>query len=359
MFATYVAQRSHFGRTMALLVSCSIIASVSGEVPLVARSLETHRGLFDTQPFHDVEFDASQPRLIPFKLIANWIVLSVKINGRECRMLLDSGAPNVISTSAAANLGLNAKGKYAGWGAGKREVIGGETTVARLRIGNVVLHDQTFHVIDLPYAFSHGFSPSIEGVIGYELLRRLVVRIDFQRTTIRFLDPPTFHYHGKGVAVPFYFQEQVPVVAGTVDGLQGAFQIDTGSEGSLSLTSPFVTANDLIKKYSAHIHGFAGEGVGGRENAYFVRARVLDIGGVDITSVVTELLGDTGGIGAAQDIAGFIGTGVLKHFNLTFDYSSEHYLFREESKLQSAGRVQSSRPGAANHARGVEGGQRV
>ena len=84
------------------------------------------------------------------------------------------------------------------------------------------------------------------------------------------------------MAVPFYFQEQVPVVAGTVDGLQGAFQIDTGSEGSLSLTSPFVTGNDLIKKYSAHIHGFAGEGVGGRENAYFVRVRVLDIGGVDM-----------------------------------------------------------------------------
>lgn len=342
MFATYVAQRSHFGRTMALLVSCSIIASVSGEVPLVARSLETHRGLFDTQPFHDVEFDASQPRLIPFKLIANWIVLSVKINGRECRMLLDSGAPNVISTSAAANQGLNAKGKYAGWGAGKREVIGGETTVARLRIGNVVLHDQTFHVIDLPYAFSHGFSPSIEGVIGYELLRRLVVRIDFQRTTIRFLDPPTFHYHGKGVAVPFYFQEQVPVVAGTVDGLQGAFQIDTGSEGSLSLTSPFVTANDLIKKYSAHIHGFAGEGVGGRENAYFVRARVLDIGGVDITSVVTELLGDTGGIGAAQDIAGFIGTGVLKHFNLTFDYPRSTIYFEKNPNY--------NRPGVFNRA---------
>ena len=269
----------------------------------------------------DVEFDASQPRLTPFNLIANWIVLSVKINGRECRMLLDSGAPNVISPSAAAVLGLDAEGKFSGWGAGKRQVSGGETTVSRLRIGNVILHDQTFHVIALPYAFIHAFNPVIDGVIGYEVFRRLVVRIDFQRTTISFLDPRSFRYHGKGVAVPFYFQEQVPVVAGTVDGLQGSFQIDTGSDGSLSLTSPFVVRNDLIRKYSAHIHGFAGEGVGGRENAYFVRARVLDIGGAHVPSVVTELLVDTGGIGAMQDVAGFIGTEILKRFNLTFDYA--------------------------------------
>ncbi len=60
--------------------------------------------LFDSQSLHDVEFDASQPRFTPFRLIANWIVLSVKINGRDCRMLLDSGAPNVISVSAPAAL---------------------------------------------------------------------------------------------------------------------------------------------------------------------------------------------------------------------------------------------------------------
>ena len=329
MIPPYVSQRSRLAGSAALLISC-VGAWMSGSVAITAKGTAVH-ALPPTQQVDDVEFDASQPRLIPFSLIANWIVLSVKINGSECRMLLDSGAPNVISTSAAANLGLDVEGRYAGWGAGKREIIGGETTVARLRIGNLVLHDQTFHVVALPYAFTHGFSPTIEGVIGYEVFLRLVVRIDFQRTTIRFLDPPSFHYHGKGVAVPFYFQEQVPVVAGTVDGLQGAFQIDTGSDGSLSLTSPFVTGNGLISKYSAHIHGFAGEGVGGRENAYFVRARVLDIGGADVPSVVTELLVDTGGIGAAQDIAGFIGTGVLKHFNLTFDYSRNTIYFEKNA----------------------------
>ena len=273
------------------------------------------------QRFDDVEFDASQPRLTPFNLIANWIVLSVRINGRDCRMLLDSGAPNVISPSAAVSLGLDVEGNYAAQGIGKRDITGGETTVSRLRIGNVVLHDQTFHVIALPYAFTHGFNPSIDGIVGYEVFRRLVVHIDFQSATIRFLDPPSFQYQGKGVAVPFYFEEQVPVVAGTVDGLQGAFQIDTGSDGSLSLTSPFVTRNDLIRKYSAHINGFAGEGVGGRETAYFIRARVLDIGGVRVPSVVTELLVDTGGIGAMEDLAGFIGIEILKRFDLTFDYA--------------------------------------
>ena len=332
MSAIYVSQRSRFGRRVALLICCSVVAWTSGAVPLSGESHVVPPALFGAQPFPEVEFDASQPRLTPFKLIANWIVLSVKINGRECRMLLDSGAPNVISPSAAAAFGLDVEGKFAGWGVGRREVSGGETTVARLRIGNIVLHDQTFHVTAMPYAVTHGFNPVIEGVLGYEVFRRLVVRIDFQRATITFLDPQSFRYRGKAVAVPFYFQEHVPVVAGDVDGLQGAFQIDTGSEGSLSLTSPFVARNDLIKKYSAHIHGFAGEGVGGRENAYFVRAQVLDIGGVHMTSVVTELLADTAGIGAKQDIAGLIGTGILKRFNLTFDYPHNTIYFEKNAK---------------------------
>ncbi len=321
MFRTYASRRSRLAKWALWLIFYTVVAWLCGGMPLIAQSSEVHAALSDAQSLHDVEFDTSQPRLTPFRLIANWIVLSVKINGRDCRMLLDSGAPNVISVSAAARLGLDVEGQFSGWGAGKREISGGETTVSRLRIGNVVLHGQTFHVIALPYALTHGFRPSVEGVIGSELFRRLVVGIDFQRSRIRFLDPQSFHYQGRGTGVPFYLEKQVPVVAGTVDGLQGAFQIDTGSDGSLSLTSPFVTGNGLIRKYSAHIHGFAGEGVGGREDAYFVRARVLEIGGTRVPSVVTELLVDTAGIGTMQDIAGFIGTSVLKRFNLTFDYS--------------------------------------
>jgi hypothetical protein len=329
-FPTYVLQRSRLAGSVALLISCVVVTWMSGAVAITAKGTAVQT-LPRTQRFDDVEFDASQHRLTPFNLIANWIVLSVKINGRDYHMLLDSGAPNVISTSAAVSLGLDVEGRYTGWGVGKREITGGETTVSRLRIGNVVLHDQTFHVMALPYAFTHGFSPSIEGVIGYEVFRRLVVRVDFQRSTIRFLDPQSFHYHGKGVPVPFYLEEHVPVVAGTVDGLQGAFQIDTGSDGSLSVTSPFVARNDLVRRYSAHIRGFAGEGVGGRENAYFVRARVLHIGGADIPSVVTELLDDTGGVGAMQAVAGFIGTAVLKRFNLTFDYTRNTIYFEKNA----------------------------
>ncbi len=315
---------------VALMLLLPYIASVAEPQKAGAR-FDPPYPIRSQPPSNDVEFDASQPRLTPFKLIANWIVLSIKINGRECRMLLDTGAPNVISPSAAATLGLDVEGKFAGFGAGKREVSGGEATVSRLRIGNVVLHNQTFHVIALPYAFTHGFSPVIEGVIGYEVFQGLVVSIDFQQATVRFLDPATFHYHGKGLAVPFYLEERVPVVAGRVDALQGSFQIDTGSDGSLSLTSPFVARNDLIRKYSAHVHGFAGEGVGGRENAYFVRARVLDIGGAYVPAVITELLGDTGGVGASPDVAGFIGTEILKRFNLTFDYSRNTIYFEKNA----------------------------
>ena len=111
-FPAYVSQRSRVAGSAAVLICC-VGAWMSGAAAITAKGTAVHT-LPPTQQFDDVEFDASQPRLIPFSLIANWIVLSVKINGNECRMLLDSGAPNVISTSAAANLGLDVEGRYAG-----------------------------------------------------------------------------------------------------------------------------------------------------------------------------------------------------------------------------------------------------
>ena len=100
MFPTYVSQRSRLAGSVALLISCVVVAWMS---EAVAKGTAVHTSP-PTQRFDDVEFDASQPRLTLFNLIANWIVLSVKINGHDYHMLLDSGAPNVISTSAAVSL---------------------------------------------------------------------------------------------------------------------------------------------------------------------------------------------------------------------------------------------------------------
>ena len=49
--------------------------------------------------------------------------------------------------------------------------------------------------------------------------------------------------------------------------------------------------------------------------------------------MVTELLEDTGGIGAETEDAGNVGTGILKQFNITFDYLHHRLYFEKNANF--------------------------
>jgi Aspartyl protease/PDZ domain len=268
---------------------------------------------------------------MPIRLVAQTPILSVSLNHRKPgEFFFDSGAPNSITPDAARQLGLKVEWGFGGIGMGNRPFQVGRTDISSIQIGGVTLRNQTFTVVALPYAATHGFQPGIIGTLGYGLLKTLAVEIDYDRKTLTLFDGRSFRYTGHGIAVPFFFKGTQPVVKGTVDGIPGTLRIDTGSDASLSLFAPFVKANALTKRLSAHLRGFAGEGLGGPETAYFVRSETVSLGGIEVHDVVTELLEDTGGIGADGEESGNVGTGILKQFNITFDYP-HHMLYFDKN----------------------------
>ena len=272
--------------------------------------------------------------ITPIRLIAQTPILSATLNHQKSvAFVFDSGAVNSITPEMAHDLGLKVESGFGGIGMGSSSFEVGQTEVSSIQIGGVTLRNQTFSVVALPYAATHGYRPEIVGTLGYELLKELAVKIDYDHKTLALTDDRSFRYSGHGVAVPFFFRGSQPVVKGAIDGIPGTFRIDTGSEASLSLFSPFVRQNALTERLSAHLQGFAGEGVGGPESAYFVRSQTLSLGGVQVHSMVTELLEDTGGIGAETEDAGNVGTGILKQFNITFDYLHHRLYFEKNANF--------------------------
>jgi hypothetical protein len=166
-----------------------------------------------------------------------------------------------------------------------------------------------------------------QGVIGYEVFRRFVVRVDYENSRLILLEPSNFKYTGTGMAVPFKFNEHIPQVDGEIDGIAGKFDIDTGSRASLDLMGPFVEKNALKAKYQPRIEGVTGWGVGGAARSAVTRATVLKLGGVSIDKPVTELTLQTKGAFTDQYVAGNVGAGVLKRFNLVFDYGNQVIYF--------------------------------
>jgi hypothetical protein len=304
------------------LLTLLILSSLLMTIPM-SSSAKPPTG-YSTKP-------ASISTTMPIRLVAQTPVISASLNHQKSGgFFFDSGAVNSITPETARQLGLEVKWGFGGVGMGNSSFQVGRTEISAIQIGGMTLRNQVFFVVALPYSATHGLQPGIVGTLGYELLKKLAVEIDYDRKTLTLSEGRSFRYTGHGVAVPFFFRGTQPIVEGTIDGIPGTFQIDTGSDASLSLFAPFVKRNALTRRLAAHLQGFAGEGLGGPETAYFVRSQTLSIGGIQLHHLVTELLEDSDGIGAEGEEAGNVGTGTLKQFNITFDYP-HHTLYFDKN----------------------------
>ncbi|HEY6319926.1 MAG TPA: aspartyl protease family protein [Thermoanaerobaculia bacterium] len=264
---------------------------------------------------------------VPFELLNNHIYLDVKLGGKgPFRLLCDTGGANIVTPELARTLGLKPQGALQGRGVGDKSEDIGLVTVASLQVGGATLRDQVFAVFNLDPLTSAEGAP-VNGLIGYEVFKRFVVRVDYEHRTMTLTLPAAFSYHGGGVVVPFKFNEHVPQVEGAIDGIAGAFDLDTGSRASVDLLGSFVEQHGLRARYAPKVEGVAGWGVGGPARAQFARAGTLRLGGLEVSRPPIELTLQTKGAFSDKYVAGNVGGALLSRFNVTFDYGRQQVIF--------------------------------
>ncbi len=282
-------------------------------------------------PKRDFGFaNGARSTTIPFKLVNNHIYLEVRLNGRPSEFLFDTGGLNVITPTVAREMGLKAEGAMEATGAGEKSADAAFTKVARMQVGGAWLENQTFVVIGLE-SFKDVEGKPITGIIGYEVFKRFVVVLDYENSRVVLLEPDGFAYGGSGVRVPMDLNDRVPEVAGEIDGLPGKFSLDTGSRSSLDLMAPFVAKNNLVARYNAKYQGVTGWGVGGAARSWIVRGKRFSLGGAAVDAPVVELAQAAKGSFSDAYVAGNVGAGVLKQFNIVWNYP-RHEIFFEKNK---------------------------
>lgn len=255
---------------------------------------------------------------VPFRLLNNHIYADVKVNDKgPFLFIFDTGGQDVLQPPTAKALSETVAGNAAGHGAGEGTVAFGFTKIDSLAIGDLKLGQQSVAVLPFQSPKTEGFDAG--GMIGFEVFRRLVTRIDYGAHTLTFIDPASFDPKDAGIPVPFAFYS-IPQVEGAFDGMAGRFDIDTGSRVEVTLTSPFVKANGLIAKHPQGALVVDGWGVGGRSRSYVARGANLTLGAVSVDGVVAGFSTQTKGAFADPQYEGNVGAGFLKRFVVTFDY---------------------------------------
>ncbi|RPH58525.1 MAG: PDZ domain-containing protein [Acidobacteria bacterium] len=264
---------------------------------------------------------------IPFQLINNHIYVDVTLNGKgPYALLCDTGGQNVMTPTLVKELGLESQGALQGRGVGEKSEDVGFTMVDALSVGDVTLDRQSFAVFALE-SFGDVAGVPMHGLIGYEVFKRFVVKIDYEKNRLTLTEPAAFTYAGTGTIVPFKFDDSMPQVEGAIDGIPGVFDIDTGSRSSLSVNGPFAETHGLKAKLNPRVTAVTGWGVGGPSRGLVARAGELRLGTLVVKDVVTSLSLQTKGSFSSPYEAGNVGAGVLKRFNLVFEYGKQRIIF--------------------------------
>ena len=270
---------------------------------------------------------------VPFELLNNHIYLQVKLNGKgPFRLLCDTGGANIVTPELAKQLGLKSEESDAGprrgrevgrCGPGEDAERAGRGCDAQQSGVRRVSHGDVFAVEGV----------QVNGLVGYEVFKRFTAKVDYEHSVITFTTPSAFKYSGDGTAVPFIFNDHIPQVDGAIDGIAGKFDIDTGSRSSLDLLGPFVEKNDLVKHYNATLEAVTGWGVGGAARSLVTRGKLLTLGKVEVRNPITELTLQKKGAFSSAYVAGNVGAGVLKRFNVTFDYQRQQIILEKNANF--------------------------
>jgi predicted aspartyl protease len=260
---------------------------------------------------------------VPFRLLNNHVYVQTRVNGKgPFTFIVDTGGHTLLSSRIVSAAGLLPIGQSVQSGAGDSHSTTGYVHYDEIAIGGMRLRNQTGFATEVYDKSIEGIA--VDGMVGFELIRRMVTTIDYEHKTLIFVDPAQFR-PGKtlGTAVPFVFYDHLPDVPGSIGDLPATFNIDTGSRSEIDVTSPFVAAHQLREHFPKGTSAVTGWGVGGPTRDYVVRLPSIKLGAVEVDHIAAGLSEAKRGTISNPNYDGNIGGGLLKRFVVTFDYAHQ------------------------------------
>ncbi|WP_395700892.1 aspartyl protease family protein [Aquabacterium sp.] len=257
---------------------------------------------------------------LPVAWHQNHAYLDARINGAPMRLMLDSGGVNLLTPEAAARAGLAIEGATEVRGPGRQPVSAGFARARELVLGDGALRLQDSLLRVLPLAgLSVVEGTAIDGLLGFELFSRLVLRLDGNAGRLQLIDPQAFVPPPGAQRLDLRFYAHVPAVRARVDGIEGEFWLDTGNRNALTLFKPFVAAHPQLAD-GAGAETVIGHGIGGAVGGRVAPGRPLALGALVLDVPALTLPCADEGVTAIGQVAGNIGGALLRQRVVSFDY---------------------------------------
>lgn len=298
--------------------------------------------LLPAQPGFEVLKDVKKID-IPFEYQNNLIIVNVVFNRLfPLKFIFDTGAENTILSDKSITdlLDIRYEREFKIMGSDMRtELKAYLIRGIHLRLEDMVAPSQTMLVLEEDYFRFHEMTGlQIHGILGADLFKGLVVKVNYDRKVITLMKSSSFKPSPSDYrSLPLKINKNKPYLETTLQvqrdsSIQVKLLLDTGAMIALLLNTE--THPDLKCPPNA-IQGNIGAGLGGFIEGYLGRVHSLSIGDLDCHGVLTnfQTLGEGVDASILQGRNGIIGNGVLSRFNFVIDYPSQMFYFQPNRRF--------------------------
>lgn len=317
-------------------------------VPL-DKSLEYKRNIKNYADKTGFVFDNPKKKsiTIDFKSSSNLVIIPVAINNSDTlNFILDTGVkyPIITELPFVNKLNLNYLQPIDVKGLGDGEELtaykSGNNTIS---LNGLVAYDQEIHmIINESFQISQILGIPVHGMIGFNLFKDYVVKIDYETHKITLTKPEYFTYkqRDRDIVLPLIFEQNKPFVKMSIvtdknEEVPVKLLVDTGASDAIWL-SPNSDSRISIPEKNVEMflgRGLSGElfGKKGRIGALWVGPLVLyePIVAFPDNQTVEMLTGQS-------DRNGTLGAEILRRFMVTMDYPNKRIILRPNSSLKDA-----------------------
>jgi predicted aspartyl protease len=286
--------------------------------------------------------------MVPFELNHDHVIVKVHINDSEpLNFLFDSGAGGtLIAKSVADSLGLSSSLLRTNTGAAGTHKVG-LVRGTDIRIGEATINNVTV-MRDQQDMEELDNGEIVAGIIGFHVLSRFVVHINYDNRHMYIYNRGNFKYDGTGVAMPIVLNYNIPTVEASLSisgrkPIEGRFLIDTGARSNLLISSPTVDKYNLPDHIGDHYVLRTQVGSSHKKvKIMYGRLPSLEFAGQRFDDIPVVLSSTTSGVLSFSDIDGIIGNRILQRFNLTFDYQRNMMYLEPGLNIRTGYQVNSS-----------------
>ncbi len=284
--------------------------------------------------------------ILPFETVNNLIIIKASINNSaEFNFILDSGVRTTLITSLEPQetLQLNKVRIIKVNGLGNSDPVEAYHSVGNsVKIGSILGVNQNLVVLlsDIFHLKSKLGMP-IHGIIGYDLLKNFVIKVNYEAREITFIRPESFRYKkSMGNVLPITIFNKKPYVDVKIKNYNENIQsvrllIDTGGSMPLWL---FSDNNTNITLPEVTISANLGTGLNGIIKGKIGRIESLTIGEYTFNSPICNYP-DSSSVYSVISIdkrSGSLGAEVLRRFVFYLDYPNQQFIFKKNAFFKSA-----------------------